>query len=104
MLAKRSVLGLYSDVDVAADTLDALREAGYTSSEYEILTGTPYPEGTFGEDEPKWYGAEIDVDATWTLYGNFELGGRFGFFFPGGVYAPNQAFTVGGELRALVHF
>ena len=53
MLAKRSVLGLYSDVDVAADTLDALREAGYTSSEYEILTGTPYPEGTFGEDEPK---------------------------------------------------
>ena len=69
-----------------------------------FLTAFPVVAAAFGEDEPKWYGAEIDVDATWTLYGNFELGGRFGFFFPGGVYAPNQAFTVGGELRALVHF
>lgn len=51
-MAKRSVLGLYTEVDAAADALDALRDAGYGKSEYEILTDTPYPEGTFGEEEP----------------------------------------------------
>ncbi|MDP6453112.1 MAG: DUF3341 domain-containing protein [SAR202 cluster bacterium] len=53
MLAKRSVLGLFTEVDAAADALDALRDAGFDHGEYEILTGTPYPEGTFGEEEPK---------------------------------------------------
>ena len=51
-MAKRSVLGVYSEVDAAADAMDSLKEAGYTSDEYEVLTGTPYPEGTFGEAEP----------------------------------------------------
>lgn len=55
MLAKRSVLGLFPDgqEDMAADALDALRAEGYDHSEYEVITGTPYPEGTFGEEEPK---------------------------------------------------
>ena len=55
MLAKKSVMGLFpeGEEDKAADALDALREAGYTHSEYEVITGTPYPEGTFGEEEPK---------------------------------------------------
>jgi hypothetical protein len=53
MFAKRSVIGLYTDEEAAASTLDALREAGYDQGEYEVLTGTPYPEGTFGEEEPK---------------------------------------------------
>ena len=26
--------------------------AGFGKGEYEVLTGTPYPEGTFGEEEP----------------------------------------------------
>jgi hypothetical protein len=51
-MAKRSVLGMFLDEDVAADALDALKAEGYTTSEYDILTGTPYPEGTFGEAEP----------------------------------------------------
>ena len=51
-MAKRSVLGIFTEIDAAADALDALREAGYGKSEYEILTDTPYPEGTFGEEEP----------------------------------------------------
>ncbi len=50
-MAKRSVLGLFLDVDVVADTLDALKAEGYTTEEYDVLTGTPYPEGTFGEAE-----------------------------------------------------
>ncbi len=51
-MAKRSVLGLFTNEDAAADALDSLKGAGYTSSEYEVLTDTPYPEGTFGEAEP----------------------------------------------------
>ena len=52
-MAKRSVLGLYTEEDSAADALDNLREAGFEEGEYEILTGTPYPEGTFGDAEPQ---------------------------------------------------
>ena len=53
MLSKRSVLGLFTDENVVADAMDALSKAGYAqNTEYEVLTGTPYPEGTFGEAEP----------------------------------------------------
>jgi len=51
-MALRSVIGLFTNEDIAADALDALRDEGYASNEYEVLTGTPYPEGTFGEAEP----------------------------------------------------
>ncbi len=51
-LSQRSVLGLFSEEDPAADALDALKAAGFADGEYEVLTGTPYPEGTFGEEEP----------------------------------------------------
>ena len=51
-MALRSVLGLFTDEDVVADAMDTLKAAGYTTAEYELLTGTPYPEGTFGEEEP----------------------------------------------------
>lgn len=51
-MAKRSVLGLFQDENVVADTLDSLKAAGYGPTECEVLTGTPYPEGTFGEAQP----------------------------------------------------
>ena len=51
-MALRSVIGLFTDESITADALDALKEEGYTTREYEVLTGTPYPEGTFGEAEP----------------------------------------------------
>ena len=50
MISSRSVIALFKDVDSAADALDAVRAGGFESHEYEILTGTPYPEGAFGED------------------------------------------------------
>ena len=53
MLKQKSIIGVYTDENTAADSLDALNSAGYETNEYEILTGTPYPEGTFGEHEPK---------------------------------------------------
>ena len=52
MIGQRSVIGLFTDEDVAADAFDPVGNSGFESSEYEILTGTPYPEGTFGEEEP----------------------------------------------------
>ena len=51
-MALRSVIGLFTDENVAADALDALKADGYITSEYEVMTGVPYPEGTFGEAEP----------------------------------------------------
>ena len=53
MLKQKSIIGVYTDENTAADALDALNSAGYETNEYEILTGTPYPDGTFGEHEPK---------------------------------------------------
>ncbi len=52
MMARKSVIGLFKGVDEAADALDAVRDGGFERDEYEILTGTPYPEGAFGEEEP----------------------------------------------------
>lgn len=51
-MALRSVLGLFTDENVVADAMDSLSGEGYTTKEYEVLTGTPYPDGTFGEAEP----------------------------------------------------
>ena len=51
-MALRSVIGLFTDVDRAADAMDSVKAAGFEQGEYEVLTGTPYPEGTFGEAEP----------------------------------------------------
>lgn len=58
----------------------------------------------FGLTDPTIYGAEIDLMATWTLFGNFEIGGRAGFFIPGPVFEPYTDFAFGGEMRALVRF
>ena len=52
-MPKRSVLGLFTEVDTAADAMDALKAGGFGPGEIEVLTGTPYPEGTFGEAEPQ---------------------------------------------------
>ena len=40
-MAKRSVLGLFTTEDAAADAMDSLKDAGYSSSEYEVMTDTP---------------------------------------------------------------
>ena len=48
-MAKQAVLGLYSDANYAAEAGDSLKEAGLTNEDFDFLTGTPYPEGAFGE-------------------------------------------------------
>ena len=48
-MAKRAVLGLYTDANNAADAGDGLQKLGLSNNEYDFLTGAPYPEGAFGE-------------------------------------------------------
>ena len=43
ILERRSVIGLFTLEDKAADALDALNASGFSDGEYEVLTGTPYP-------------------------------------------------------------
>jgi len=52
-MSNLSMLGLYDNPDSAADALDALHEAGFDSNNFDVLTGTPYPEGAFGEHVPQ---------------------------------------------------
>jgi len=52
-MSKLSILGLYDNPDAAADALDALNDAGFNSNNFDVLTGTPYPEGAFGEHVPQ---------------------------------------------------
>ena len=52
-MANKSVLGLFIDENDAGDALSALRKAKYQDNEFEIMTGSPYPHGTFGEAHPK---------------------------------------------------
>ena len=49
----KSVLGLYNDPNQAADAMDALKSAGFAQGTFDVLTGTPYPEGAFGEHVPQ---------------------------------------------------
>lgn len=43
------VLGLFREAEAAAVATEALQQAGYTNENFEVLTGSPYPEGSFGE-------------------------------------------------------
>ncbi|MBI4287507.1 MAG: DUF3341 domain-containing protein [Chloroflexi bacterium] len=46
---KDQVLGLCRNPETAAQAVEALENKGFSAEEYDILTATPYPEGTFGE-------------------------------------------------------
>ncbi len=52
-MARRPILGLFSDANAAADAGDALKGAGISENDYDFLTDSPYPEGAFGEREEK---------------------------------------------------
>ena len=48
-MSRKAILGLYETPDAAADAVENLQGASVDSNDYDILSGTPYPEGTFGE-------------------------------------------------------
>ena len=49
----QSILGLFQQPEPAADAMDGLKEAGFEIGSFDVLTGTPYPEGAFGEHVPQ---------------------------------------------------
>ena len=51
-MANKSVLGLFDNANTAADATDVLLEAGCAQEDFDVLTGSPYPEGAFGEKDP----------------------------------------------------
>lgn len=50
-MAQRAVLGLFEEVDVTADATQSLKDNGFEGDEFDILSSSPYPHGTFGESE-----------------------------------------------------
>ena len=48
-MAITTVLGVYREPENVADAVSRLRQAGVGDNEFDILSGTPYPEGSFGE-------------------------------------------------------
>ncbi|MEK9676432.1 MAG: quinol:electron acceptor oxidoreductase subunit ActD [Chloroflexota bacterium] len=52
-MSTRSILGLFQQPEPAADAMDGLKEAGFELGTFDVLTGTPYPEGAFGEYVPQ---------------------------------------------------
>lgn len=46
---RAAILGLFQDPNAAAEAISGLRNAGFPDRDVEIMTDTPYPEGTFGE-------------------------------------------------------
>jgi Protein of unknown function (DUF3341) len=52
-MADKSVLGLFQEPDQAANAMDGLKSAGFELGTFDVLTGTPYPEGAFGEHVPQ---------------------------------------------------
>ncbi len=52
-MAEASIIGVYEREESAADALDGLKNAGFRRGTFDVLTGTPYPEGAFGEHLPQ---------------------------------------------------
>ncbi|MBP38456.1 MAG: DUF3341 domain-containing protein [Dehalococcoidia bacterium] len=52
-MSTQSILGLFHQAEPAADAMDGLKEAGFKLGTFDVLTGTPYPEGAFGEHVPQ---------------------------------------------------
>jgi len=52
-MADKSILGLFEQPEPAADAMDGFAQAGFELGTFDVLTGTPYPEGAFGEHVPQ---------------------------------------------------
>ncbi|TAK33145.1 MAG: DUF3341 domain-containing protein [Chloroflexota bacterium] len=46
---RQSVLGLFENADGAAEAVNRLQQAGFGVTDLDVLTGSPYPDGAFGE-------------------------------------------------------
>ena len=51
-MANRKLMGLFQDPQKVADAVSSFKEGGFPAEDLDIYSGTPFPEGTFGEHEP----------------------------------------------------
>ena len=52
-MANRKLLGVFEDPQNVADAMSNLKGDGFPVEDLDIYSGTPYPEGAFGEAEPE---------------------------------------------------
>ena len=48
----KKLLGLFQDPEQVANAVTNLKESGFPGEDLDIYSGSPYPEGAFGEHEP----------------------------------------------------
>ena len=51
-MANRKLLGLFQEPQQVADAMNELKESGFAPEDIDIYSGSPFPEGSFGEREP----------------------------------------------------
>ena len=53
MASNQQLLGVFEDAEQVADAMTNLKESGFPVEDLDIYSGSPYPEGSFGEQEPQ---------------------------------------------------
>ena len=51
-MANRKLLGLFEDPQQVADAMTELKTSGFPAEDLDIYSGSPFPEGSFGEYDP----------------------------------------------------
>ncbi len=51
-MANRKLLGLFQEPQQVADAMNELKASGIAPEDIDIYSGSPFPEGAFGEHEP----------------------------------------------------
>ncbi len=51
-MANRKLLGLFQDPQQVADVMDDLKDKNFPKEDLDIYSGSPFPEGSFGEYDP----------------------------------------------------
>ena len=51
-MSNANILGVFPEAQQVADAMTALKENGFPVEDLDIYSGSPYPEGSFGEEEP----------------------------------------------------
>ena len=51
-MANRKLLGLFQEPQQVADAMNELKGSGIAPEDIDIYSGSPFPEGAFGEHEP----------------------------------------------------
>ena len=52
-MANKKLLGLFQEPEQVADAMNQLKDNGFPVEDLDIYSGSPFPEGSFGEHEPE---------------------------------------------------